>query len=203
MAEAVVTLAPIIVTGARISDLRSNLGSVVRPNNFSVSLSLSLAVRTALGLSVGASDTEISTTFPLRCEKAELPGRTIATSDDTSIGTSLKLPYDMTYNDIQLSIICASDMKERRFFEAWMRSIVKRNGTIAYYSDYAKGNTLTVSQLDDDGTSKLTYQCRDIYPIAITPMNATWEENNTYQRFGVTLCYRFYDGISVASTLRF
>ena len=201
MAEADVTLAVQNITGARISDLRSSLGSVVRPNNFLVSLSLSSAVTTFLAGRVGIY--EISTTFPLRCEKAELPGRTIATSDDTSIGTSLKLPYDMTYNDIQLSIICASDMKERRFFEAWMRYVVKRNGTVAFYSDYAKGNTLTVSQLDDDGTSKLTYQCRDIYPIAITPMNATWEENNTYQRFGVTLCYRFYDGISVASTLRF
>jgi hypothetical protein len=23
-------------------------------------------------------------------------------------------------------------------------------------------------------------------------MNATWEEVNTYQRFGVTLCYRYH-----------
>ena len=201
MAEADVTLAVQNITGARISDLRSSLGSVVRPNNFLVSLSLSLVVTEALKGTLSYDD--ISTSFSLRCEKAELPGRTIATSDDMSIGTSLKLPYDMTYNDIQLSIICASDMKERRFFETWMRYVVNRNGTVAFYSDYAKGNTLTVSQLDDDGTSKLTYQCRDIYPIAITPMNATWEENNTYQRFGVTLCYRFYDGISVASLLRF
>ena len=174
----------------KISDLRSSLGSILRPNNFSVSLSPSSALISA----IGSTYSDISKTLSLRCERAELPGRTIATSDDMSIGTSLKLPYDMTYNDIQLSIICASDMKERRFFESWMRSIVNRDGTVAYYSDYAKGNTLTVSQLDDDGTSKLTYTCTDIYPIAITPMNATWEENNTYQRFGVTLCYRFYTG---------
>ena len=198
MATVVGTLPVQVIKGARISDLRSSLGSIVRPNHFSVSLSVTDTILAATGVEV-----DISETLSLRCEKAELPGRTIATSDDTSIGTSLKLPYDMTYNDIQLSIICASDMKERAFFEAWMRSIVKRDGTVAFYSDYAKGNTLTVSQLDDDGTSKLTYQCRDIYPIAITPMNATWEENNTYQRFGVTLCYRFYDGISVASLLRF
>ena len=174
----------------KISDLRSSLGSILRPNNFSVSLSPSSALISA----IGSTYSDISKTLSLRCERAELPGRTIATSDDTSIGTSLKLPYDMTYNDIQLSIICASDMKERAFFESWMRYVVKLNGTVAYYSDYAKGNTLSVSQLDDAGVAKLLYECRDIYPIAITPMNATWEENNTYQRFGVTLCYRFYDG---------
>ena len=196
MPEIVGTLPVQVIKGARISDLRSSLGSLIRPNNFSVSLSVSDTILAAAGFN-------ISETLSLRCEKAELPGRTIATSDDTSIGTSLKLPYDMTYNDIQLSIICASDMKERAFFESWMRYVVKRNGTVAFYSDYAKGNTLSVYQLDDGGVVKLGYVCQDIYPIAITPMNATWEENNTYQRFGVTLCYRFYDGISVASLLRF
>ena len=174
----------------KISDLRSSLGSIMRPNNFSVSLSPSSALISA----IGSTYSDISKTLSLRCERAELPGKTIATSDDTSVGTSLKLPYDMTYNDIQLSIICAEDMIERRFFEQWMSFIVKPNGTVAFHSDYAKGNTLTVSQLDDGGTPKLTYVCRDIYPIAITPMNATWEENDTYQRFGVTLCYRFYTG---------
>ena len=169
----------------KISDLRSSLGSIIRPNNFSVSLSVSDKILAAAGFN-------ISKTLSLRCERAELPGKTIATSDDTSVGTSLKLPYDMTYNDIQLSIICAEDMIERSFFEKWMTFIVKRDGTVAYHNNYAKGNTLTVSQLDDKGTPKLTYVCRDIYPIAITPMNATWEENNTYQRFGVTLCYRYH-----------
>ena len=188
MATVVGTLPVQVIKGARISDLRSSLGSIVRPNHFSVSLSVT---DTVLAATTGV---DISETLSLRCEKAELPGRTIATSDDTSIGTSLKLPYDMTYNDIQLSIICAEDMIERSFFEKWMTFIVKRNGTVAFHSDYAKGNTLTVSQLDDKGTPKLTYVCRDIYPIAITPMNATWEENDTYQRFGVTLCYRFYTG---------
>jgi len=47
------------------------------------------------------------------------------------------------------------------------------------------------------------YTCEDIYPVAITPMNATWEENDTYQRFGVTLCYRFYTGLSAASSTSF
>ena len=191
MATVVGTLPVQVIKGARISDLRSSLGSIVRPNHFSVSLSVTDTILAATGVEV-----DISETLSLRCEKAELPGRTIATSDDTSIGTSLKLPYDMTYNDIQLSIICASDMKERAFFEKWMRYIVKLNGTVAYYSDYAKGNTLTVSQLNDAGVAKLLYECQDIYPIAITPMNATWEENNTYQRFGVTLCYRYYIGAS-------
>ena len=113
-------------------------------------------------------------------------------------GPSLKLPYDTTYNDIQLSIICASDMAERKFFEKWMDFIVKPGdsslggGTVAFYSQYALGNTLEVSQLTDAGVPAIKYTCHHVYPIAITPMNATWEEINTYQRFGVTLAYRYH-----------
>lgn len=189
-------------TNYSISNLRTKLGTLARPNNFKVSLYLASS-GTSRTATQDVDDMpwigSIDKTFEFRCEKADLPGRTLATTDDSMSGTSVKLPYDMTYNDIQLSIICSTDMLERKFFEQWMDFIVKPGkagrgnaGTIAYYSDYAKGNKLTVSQLDDNGNSVLTYTCNDVYPIAMTPMNATWEETNTYQRFGVTLCYRYH-----------
>ena len=188
-------------TNYSISNLRTKLGTLARPNNFSVSLFLASSGTSGPVIDKMPALSSIPD-FQFRCEKAELPGRTLATTDDSMSGTSVKLPYDMTYNDIQLSIICSTDMKERKFFEQWMDFIVKPGsgrallrgnaGTIAYYSDYAKGNKLTVSQLDDNGNSVLKYTCNDVYPIAMTPMNATWEETNTYQRFGVTLCYRYH-----------
>ena len=170
----------------KISDLRSKVGAVARPNLFTCYLD---------GSSVFESEIP---NFSFRCEKAEFPGRTIATTDDTFSGPSLKLPYDMTYNDITLSIICSEDMKERRFFERWMDLIVKPArqadaGTIAYHSEYARGLRLVVEQLDSNNRILASYACYDPYPIAITPMNATWDEVNTYQRFGVTLTYRYHN----------
>ena len=186
-----VVLGTVTVTASRpadysIKNLRAKLGAVARPNNFLVKINCAKILTGS-----------IDGTFQFRCERAELPGRTIATSEDMGSGPTIKLGYDMTYNDIQLSIICATDMKERKFFEKWMDYIIKPwgtldAGTVAYYSDYALGNTLFVSQLDDTGKTILTYQCTDVYPIALTPMNATWEETNTYQRFGVTLAYRHH-----------
>ena len=49
-----------------------------------------------------------------------------------------------------------------------------------------------MEQLDESGQSLISYTLHDIYPTALTPMNAQWEETNTYQRFGVTLAYRYY-----------
>jgi hypothetical protein len=184
-------------SGYAISNLRAKLGAIARPNNFLVSLQTPSFTQGGSIRSDKPNISDIAGTFEFRCEKAELPGRTIATSEDMGSGPTIKLGYDMTYNDIQLSIICAADMKERKFFEKWMDYIIKPwgsldAGTVAYYRDYAQGNTLFVSQLDDFGDTKLTYQCIDVYPIALTPMNATWEETNTYQRFGVTLAYRHH-----------
>ena len=178
----------------KISDFKTSIGNLVRPNLFNATLIGYTKVAGGLTNKLPSIDT----TFKFRCEKAELPGRTLATSEDAvGGGTSLKLPYDVTYNDITLSIICSSDMKERKFFEEWMDRIIGRGGRsnaglVSYYSDYALGVSLKVEQLNEAGTTLIAYTLQDIYPTALTPMNASWEETNTYQRFGVTLAYRYY-----------
>ena len=182
----------------KISEFKSAIGNLVRPNLFTATLS---GYKNIVGVGVGttADLPNIDSTFKFRCEKAELPGRTLATSEDAvGSGPSLKLPYDITYNDMTLSIICSTDMKERDFFERWINKIIGSGGAsnsaglVSYYSDYAMGVTLKVEQLDESGQSLITYTLHDIYPTALTPMNASWEENNTYQRFGVTLAYRYH-----------
>ena len=195
----------VVVTGQRetfsISSFKNAIGKPVRPNLFKAILRgwEDNDVLTAL---INAEGVDDIIDFSFRCEKAELPGRSIATSDDTGGGgPALKLPYDVTYNDMQLSIICSADMKERIFFESWIDSIVgpagatngpSNGGLVSYFEDYARGVTLEVQQLDESGKVLISYMLQDVYPTVISPMNATWEEVNSYQRFGVTLFYRYY-----------
>jgi len=196
----------IVITASRpasfkISDFKNAIGKPVRPNLFKADIEGwdKNAVLVALLKDRGVSDIK---DFSFRCEKAEFPGRSIATSDDTGGGgPALKLPYDVTYNDISISVICSADMKERVFFESWIDSIVGRagltnkvpvGGLISYFDDYAKGVSLVVRQLDEAGNTLIRYRMNDVYPITISPMNATWEEVNSYQRFGVTFFYRYY-----------
>ena len=178
----------------KISDFKNAMGNLVRPNLFNATLSGYDKITGGLENKLP----NIDNTFKFRCEKAELPGRTFATAEDAvGGGPSLKLPYDITYNDITLSIICSSDMIERKFFETWMDKIIGRGGRnnaglISYYSDYALGVALKVEQLSESGNTLISYTLNDIYPTGLTPMNASWEETNTYQRFGVTLAYRYH-----------
>lgn len=145
----------------------------------------------------------LNDTFKFRCEAAELPGKTIATVDDTSYGATVKYAYDTTYNDINLTIMASEDMRERAYFEIWMDNIVftphkNRNinditgGLIRYYDEYAVGGKLNIYQVNDRGVQLVKYTCENVFPLALSPMTASWEENDTYQRFTVTMSYRYH-----------
>lgn len=176
-----------------ISEFKSRIGNLVRPNIFSVRMVKVPKILTAMSYSTSnLSDMEF------RCERAEIPGKSIATVDETGPGPTLKLPYDTTYNDMQLTFICSEDMFERRFFESWMDEIVALPGShgyggmIRYYDDFALDSTLQISQAGSDGKSVLWYNLYHAFPIQMSPMTLAWEESNTYQRFTVTMSYRYH-----------
>jgi len=148
-------------------------------------------------------DTNVNGRFRFRCEATELPGRTIATADETnSYGPNLKYAYDHTYSDHTFQIIASEDMYERRIFEVWMDNIVyatdrnggmtSKAGLIRYYDDYALGGECRIYQINDQSSQIARYTLYNAYPIALSPMNLTWEEQNTYQRFTVTMTYRYH-----------
>lgn len=178
-----------------ISSLKANL-KIVRPNLFYVKINPA----TFLWDKYGFSDFGETDKFKYRCEAAELPGRTIATTDDSSFGPTAKLAYDMTYNDINLQIIASEDMIERKIFEEWMDGIVTpttnnysefKGGLVKYYDSYASGK-FRIYQLNDKGKVIALYTLYKAYPIQLSPMNLSWGETDTYQRFAVTITYRYH-----------
>jgi hypothetical protein len=175
-----------------ISQMKANI-KVVRPNLFKAQITLPL-------VNFSAADRTLISKFEFRCEATEIPGRTLATTDDQSTGTTKKLAYDVTYNDINFNIIASEDMNERYIFEKWINSIVlpsghntqyASGGIVEYYKNYA-GGTVDIYQLRDDGQTVCKYTLHYAYPIQISPMNLTWGEFDTYQRFTVTMTYRYH-----------
>jgi hypothetical protein len=180
----------------RLSEFKSAIGNVARPNLFEARLTGWQNVRGFLSLSaIGAN---IDDTFTFRCEAAEHPGRVITTNDDLSMGGGpVKMGADVMYADINLTIICSEDMKERFFFEAWMDNVIGAVGTgdaglVGFYDNYAMNTTLEVTALNSANRPIYKSTMYYIYPTTITPMSASWEDVNTYQRFQVTMNYRFY-----------
>lgn len=193
---------------------------VARPNNFYVEITLPPGMKNIWGdnsrlagsafvsnvrrnwLPIDLSS-DINNTFKFRCEATEFPGKTISTSESISTGPVTKHAYETAYGDLNLTIIAAEDMRERIFFEVWMENIVNnttlsrgydnRGGLVKYYEDYA-GNGANVKIIHYKNDNSLAASCAlyEAYPIQLSGMNLTWEEQNSYQRFSVTMTYRYH-----------
>lgn len=188
-----------------INQFKSNL-KIVRPNQFFVELYLPPTVQAAV------SNYNVNNTFRFRCEATEFPGRTIATSDDISFGPTVRFGYDITYNDLNLSIIASEDMTERQVFETWIENIVTNSGQsggrstggfVKYYNDYSAGK-IVIYQVNDEQRQIAKCTLNGAYPIGMGPMNLSWEENDSYQRFAITIAYRYhivdFTNVSLAGT---
>lgn len=189
------TLPPVVVTASKIagdfklSSFKSRF-EPVRPNLFTATLSM--------GTNMSTLWNTIKDTFSFRVEGAEFPGRNISVSEIAGGGgPSVKIAQDVVYNDISLNIICSSDFKERKFFDAWFNHIYKDDyaagstyrGTFAYYEEYAKNNNLYVYQWDPSGKAIHSAICHEVFPTSMSAMTANWDERDTYQRFQVTFAY--------------
>lgn len=132
------------------------------------------------------------------CEAAELPGRGSMTLDLRYYGPSFKVPYQTTYEDITLTFLCRTEMRERQFFDDWMEMI---NPSLSYdfrYRDeYAAeikifqfGESDNKKEPIKDNAPEAQYlmTLADAYPILVNPQPVTWADDN-FLRLGVTFTY--------------
>ena len=61
--------------------------------------------------------------FTYLCEIAEMPGRGFMNIDVRYYGPNHKLPFQTTYEDMNLTFLCRSESMERQFFDDWMYHI--------------------------------------------------------------------------------
>lgn len=76
--------------------------------------------------------------FRFQCESAELPGITIDTVENRRYGIPEPIASKATYQDVRLSLICAGNMVEKKYFDNWLNYIIPRNNYhLRYKEDYA------------------------------------------------------------------
>lgn len=179
-----------------ITQFKNNV-QTVRPNLFFAEVSLPTVVRTA----VASKTNDINRTFRFRCQATEFPGRTLATSDDIHAGPGVKHAYDLTYSDINLSVIASEDMIERFVFDKWMETMVTNSGVsggnatggfIRYYNDIIRDGKIIVYQINESRQQLAKCTLYGAFPIGMGPLSLSWEEFDSYQRFSVTISYRYH-----------
>lgn len=69
----------------------------------------------------------------LQCEAAELPGYTLNTIDNKIFGAPTPLAGTPSFGDVSLTFICAGNLWEKKFFDAWLDNIIPKQTYLVNY----------------------------------------------------------------------
>ena len=105
-----------------LSIFRSNEG-YAQPNRYEVLIYPPIGQQLGNVHGGGLQNKRMLEQLTLRCESVNLPGRNIATSDDTNIyGPVRQVAEGVTYaEDLSLSFVSSGGLEERVFFEEWQK----------------------------------------------------------------------------------
>ena len=166
-------------------------------------LSRSDRFRVLIPLPVSFGSTgESSELLTLRCEDAELPGKSFSTFDVRTYGPIQRFPNLTTYNDITLTFLCSANIIgnnengffEKMIFENWMDAInptpnkTSNSVDIAYHNfNYKKSYQTDITIEHYDLYDKLNYSVKliDTFPISINQITLAWG-NDQIARLSVT-----------------
>jgi hypothetical protein len=130
-----------------------------------------------------------------RCEVANLPGRTFATTEQKIYGPIEKHPYLTTYNDIDLTFIVDDDMQQRLLFDGWLNYINPTyNYNMRYKENYA--TTLTINQYNVSNEKTYAVSLIDAYPISMNQLDLDWNGDG-YHKLTVTFAYTYWKNLSL------
>lgn len=122
-----------------------------------------------------------------RCESAELPARTLATTEQRIYGPIEKHPYLTTFNDIDLTFIVDNVMKQKIIFDNWIDLVNPSSSYDFNYKDtYA--STISIKQYNDQNKVIYSVDLLDAYPISVNQLSLDWGSDG-YHKLNVTFAY--------------
>lgn len=161
---------------------------VARPNKFDVSIPVPLTMIPYLSSAKNMN---------YRCEHAQLPGRTFATTEQKTYGPIEKYPYLSTFTDIDLTFIVDDDMNQKVFMDAWLNYINPQyNNNFRFKSDYS--TVITVNQYDVNNELSYSVNLYDAFPVSMNQLDLDWSTDG-YHKLSVTFAYTYWQNNSLQS----
>lgn len=134
-----------------------------------------------------------------QCEVAELPGYNINTVDGLVYGAPYAIAATPVYNELNLTFICAADMWEKKFFDAWLEYILpQRDYRLKYRDEYA--TFINVKQFTETGQIAYYATFIDAFPNTTAPITLNWADDGI-NRLSVGFKYRSWKAIPVENSL--
>lgn len=155
---------------------------IAKPNRFRVFIYPNPSLATKIGI-------ESVNSLSIACQRAELPGRSLFTTEHYMYGTKSTIPYGNSYIPITLSFLCDAILTPRKFFDDWQSFICNpRSNYMSYYDDYV--SVVKICQFSDEGILTHVVQLDEAYPVFVSPMPLDANQTNQPHICEVQLQYR-------------
>jgi hypothetical protein len=172
------------------SFITSIKGDLARPYNFDVQIPFIEKLAPKYGGTIK------DLTF--RCESAQLPSRTLQTTQRKIYSISEQHPVATSYNTFDATFIVSDDMMEKKFFDEWMEYInPTKTFNVAYKDDYC--GDLIVSQYDNIGNIQYSIMLIDAFPIVVNQLDLNWGNVSSTHKLSVVFAYYYWIDIIKAA----
>ena len=142
----------------------------------------------------------------LQCEAAELPGRNVNMIEYRHHSFTERVPHFNTFGETSLTFYCNNEFAEKKFFDAWIDSMVPiYSGLVKYYQDDSYDNLYTsniVLRQYKLTSEEPIYRCTlvEAIPTAISPLSLNWSDDSIH-RLQVSFAFKLWrtEGVTTVS----
>lgn len=149
--------------------------------------------------SFAGSGLEITKNFELMIKQADLPGKSITTSDVKYNGDFHKVGFSNVYEDLNIVFNVSQDMYEMNIIDEWMELVFNPiTHEISYLDDYV--TNITINQLDRQDNIVYSIVLKDAYPILCSGVPISNDDQNTLMSLSVTFAYKRWERVESQRT---
>lgn len=162
----------------------SLLGGGARANQFRVTLNFP-------GFVEGAQSAANKAQF--LCTAASLPGQNINVATVMYRGREVKLAGERYFQNWQINVLNDTDFDIHNAFESWMQQINNKQENSGLTNPLIYTTNMNVEQLDRNGITLKKYTFQDAWPVAISPINLSFADNDRVEEFQVEIAYGWFE----------
>lgn len=138
----------------------------------------------------------------IKCQSADLPGKTLNLEERKDYVTSSKHPIGVSFEELTLTFICSYNMKERKYFDAWMDLILGNKGEsdrlsnpyipkASYYDEYVS-EKIIVNLYTGRGDMSCRFYFRKIFPTTLAKQEVSWMGEDVL-KLTVSFSYEYWE----------
>lgn len=134
-----------------------------------------------------------------RVDSAELPSRSLITTQYRDYGPTREFSYNAIYPPVTVSFLASRDLRERAFFTQWQQASVGnfsdvpnndgKEQNLGYYKDYT--GTVILRKYDENGNKVFSIHLLEAYPRTVNQTSLSAGDNEAV-RITVTFQYNFF-----------